>query len=110
MAIELDQTLNSVTTEVELDIGDQTNISDKTIYLSFNPAGGDSLAVELYIKPIDSVSYVPFVKSPFDLTVISFNSDCGGIGFDNLARVGKVKFVLTGAVDPASSVRLIITS
>lgn len=110
MAVDLDITLNSVTSQVEFNIGDQTKITDKTLYIKFSAAGGDIPSIEIYSEPVAGAGFVPFVKTPFDLSIVSFNSDCSGIGFNDLARVGKLRFDIVGAVNVATSARLIIAS
>jgi len=110
MTIELDQILNSTTTEIEIDIATQLYVVDKEFSIKFNAAGGDTPSVTLYRELVAESGYVPVVKSPFDLTQASFNADCGGIGFNDLARVGKIKFTLVGAVNPATTARIIFAS
>lgn len=108
--VEIDQTLTGASPDVEFNLGNETNVADKTIYMKFTALGGDTPSVELYYEPVAGAGFVPFSKSPFDLAILSFNADCGGLGFNDLARIGKVKFSLVGAVNPGTNVRLIIVS
>ena len=88
---------------------DRSKSSDREQWMEFTILGGDTPIVTLDRELIDGSGYVPFVKSPTDLSQITFNTSHSGVGLNDISRIGKLRYTLVGAAG-GSTVRVVVSA
>jgi hypothetical protein len=103
-----DKTLSNADPILEVEFDNSEN-ADREQWMDFTVIGGDSPVVALDRELVSGSGYQPFSKSPTDLTQVTFNASHAGVGLNDIARVGKLKYTLSGAAG-GSTVRVIVAA
>ncbi len=107
-SIALDTVLTNASPSADLDLS-LLDGADREQWMDFTVVNPDVPLVVLERELQEGSGFVPFVKSPLDLSQISFDASHGGVGLNDLSRFGKIRYILSGATN-GSTVRLVIGS